>query len=142
MIHVALDDPKRPEFAALSYTWGNPSHKVPIFINKKRFQLIKSAHQALSGAASSVNFWVDAVCINQNDNNEKSQQVLLMADIYSLANTTDIWLGPELDNSTLAIEFIRDLKKILPLISEVNRPDSLPAAIEIECITGEVGGRK
>jgi hypothetical protein len=123
-------------------TWGDPSIKIPIIVNNKRFQLGQSAHQALSGATAGVNLWIDAICINQNDNDEKSQQVPLMADIYSLATATDIWLGPEMDDSALAIEFLLDLKEILPSISEVQRPDSVPLAIEVERKTAEVGGRK
>jgi hypothetical protein len=39
--------------------------------------------------------WIDAICINQADNREKSQQVMLMADIYRNARTVQIWLGLE-----------------------------------------------
>lgn len=38
--------------------------------------------------------WVDAVCINQDDAVEKSQQVKLMHDIYTKATDVLVWLGP------------------------------------------------
>lgn len=38
--------------------------------------------------------WADAVCINQQDDAEKSHQVPLMGSIYSLAKTDAVWLGP------------------------------------------------
>jgi hypothetical protein len=41
-----------------------------------------------------IRLWIDAVCINQEDNEEKSWQVELMASIYAQATTTIIWLGP------------------------------------------------
>ena len=41
--------------------------------------------------------WVDSICINQGDDNERSQQVRLMGQIYRKASTVLIWLGEELD---------------------------------------------
>lgn len=38
--------------------------------------------------------WVDAVCINQNDNLEKSKQLLLMKSTYHKATEVVAWLGP------------------------------------------------
>lgn len=37
--------------------------------------------------------WADAVCINQNDVDERSSQVGIMSDIYSSAKGCQIWLG-------------------------------------------------
>jgi hypothetical protein len=142
MIHVSLDDPQKPEFAALSYTWGDASRKVPILVNGKRFHLIESAYQPLSGATTGVNVWIDSICINQNDNDEKSQQVPLMADIYSMANATDVWLGPEAEDSALAVEFLLELKEILPSIVPATQPNSPPTEIEVTRRTAKLGGRK
>jgi hypothetical protein len=41
---------------------------------------------------------VDAICINQEDNDEKGQQVSLMSEMYSEAVTVVIWLGKELED--------------------------------------------
>jgi hypothetical protein len=51
--------------------------------------------------------WVDAVCINQNDDPEKKHQIGLMSKIYSQANRVIIWLGEAADDSDLAVEEIR-----------------------------------
>ncbi|EME45513.1 hypothetical protein DOTSEDRAFT_97752, partial [Dothistroma septosporum NZE10] len=37
--------------------------------------------------------WVDNLCINQDDLDEKSQQVLLMGDIYAASRTLIVWMG-------------------------------------------------
>lgn len=51
-------------------------------------------------------FWIDAVCINQSDNGEKSFQVSLMADIYRRACKTIIWLGLADKNSDMVMDHI------------------------------------
>ncbi|KAL8645808.1 MAG: hypothetical protein Q9226_007132 [Calogaya cf. arnoldii] len=53
--------------------------------------------------------WVDAICINQQDAQERSAQVQRMGEIYQSAHQTTIWLGPEGDASSLAMETLDDL---------------------------------
>lgn len=43
--------------------------------------------------------WIDQICIDQEDNQEKSCQVQMMGKIYSSAETTYAWLGPAADGS-------------------------------------------
>ena len=38
-------------------------------------------------------FWIDALCINQDDNTEKSQQAAIVDEIYSKAESVVVWLG-------------------------------------------------
>ena len=68
--------------------------------------------------------WADAVCINQEDKEEKGKKVEIMQHIYSHALQVLIWLGLEVDNSHKAFEWIRDVKlresKQLNLIQESN----------------------
>lgn len=40
-------------------------------------------------------FWIDAICINQEDSEEKAGQVAMMGEIYKMASSVVIWLGPE-----------------------------------------------
>jgi len=47
--------------------------------------------------------WVDTICINQADNDEKSVQVRRMARIYRSAYRVVAWLGPQRDRSNLAL---------------------------------------
>ena len=42
--------------------------------------------------------WVDAICINQEDQTEKGHQVSQMRDIYKGADEVLIWLGPSNDD--------------------------------------------
>lgn len=50
--------------------------------------------------------WADAICINQKNLAELSQQVLLMGDIYRLASGVIAFLRPEADGSSAALDLI------------------------------------
>jgi hypothetical protein len=53
--------------------------------------------------------WIDAICINQTNNKEKSFQVGLMAEIYQQANHVFAWLGPATKSSNSAIRCINTI---------------------------------
>jgi hypothetical protein len=54
--------------------------------------------------------WVDAICINQQDIKERNAQVPRMREIYKLAYMgVTVWLGPETDDSTAALQFIKEV---------------------------------
>lgn len=59
--------------------------------------------------------WVDALCINQKDRDEKGVEVARMGLVYRHAKSVIIWLGPEADESDLAIQRLgliaRDIKE-------------------------------
>lgn len=57
-------------------------------------------------AWNEVTFWIDVMSINQVDVQERSQQVALMWKIYSFAKDVYIWLGPEQNDSGLALDMI------------------------------------
>jgi hypothetical protein len=50
--------------------------------------------------------WMDVLCIDQLNNDERTQQVKLMASIYSTAESVAIWLVPEEDDSAVAIDLL------------------------------------
>jgi hypothetical protein len=57
---------------------------------------LKLALDALQSRGHNV-VWVDALCINQQDEVERAKQILRMKDIYSTARDTVVWLGPDED---------------------------------------------
>ncbi|KAH7322437.1 heterokaryon incompatibility protein-domain-containing protein [Stachybotrys elegans] len=65
-------------------------------------------------------FWIDAVCINQRDQEERSQQVGRMKEIYSYAQSTLIWLGDDghsAEDVRFAFSLIHDIRqRIQPYI--------------------------
>jgi hypothetical protein len=54
-------------------------------------------------------FWVDAICINQNDIAERSAQVSRMAEIYEKSTKIVAWLGPADNTTDLALATITDI---------------------------------
>ena len=54
-------------------------------------------------------YWIDALCINQKDNAEKSSQVALMQEIYSTSKQVVVFLGPKDDGTTQACQLVGKL---------------------------------
>ncbi|KAF4424738.1 hypothetical protein F53441_14220 [Fusarium austroafricanum] len=116
-------EPKKIDFHALSYCWGDPTEREEIFLssskndleNKKggvSFNIGKSAAQALRRLRKEnelLVIWIDAICINQDDLEERAQQVTLMSQIYSLASTVHIWLGEDNSGVEACLKLIRDI---------------------------------
>ena len=48
-------------------------------------------------------FWVDAICINQADIAERSNEVARIGDIFSKARQVTVWLGPKSEDGDLAM---------------------------------------
>jgi hypothetical protein len=97
-------------YDALSYVWGDSDNPRSIYIGEHDLLVRRNLHAALSHLR---NFsleriiWVDAICIDQKNPEEKEQQIQIMAKIYSQANRVLVWLGEAADNSDQALEEIR-----------------------------------
>ena len=101
----------RPSYEALSYFWGDPTFNKKIICNGKELSITTSLEGALRrfrGSATRT-IWADAICINQQDTDEKNQQVRLMRQIYQYAQRVVIWLGDETAHSYLGMNLIRKL---------------------------------
>jgi len=86
-------------FTALSYVWGTYAIQPDTIIcDDIRFEVTSNCHSALwhlRKKLGSFRIWVDAICINQQDGDEKSQQIPLMGDIYSKSALVYVWLGED-----------------------------------------------
>ncbi|KAH6659179.1 heterokaryon incompatibility protein-domain-containing protein [Truncatella angustata] len=123
-----------PIYEALSYVWGSPHHVwdgayvdqskanlVSIEISNRRQEVTSNLYAALTRLRSSSKnrpVWIDQLCINQNDYEEKSTQVQLMRKIYSKCTRGLIWLGeirddiPENDAATV-VEYLVYINALL-----------------------------
>ena len=73
-----------------------------------RLKIISAPEPALQ-----TRFWIDAVCINQEDNDERVHQVPLMGKTYSMALYVALWVGVDRGNSSLALAFIEEAARNL-----------------------------
>ncbi|KAF2968947.1 hypothetical protein GQX73_g4617 [Xylaria multiplex] len=113
VLHTSFEaEPEK--YIAVSYTWGDTEPNVKIHLDGCSFYITSNLYgtlKRLRKRRGSVTIWVDALCINQRDEIERSQQVALMTQIYGQAESVVAWLGPELDNSELAFKLIKELDK-------------------------------
>ena len=100
-----------PSYTALSYTWGADVMHTNIEINGVsvpiRENLWDFVHQQLLHGNYGP-FWIDAICIQQSEVDERNHQVRLMSSIYSEAGRVLIWLGKEGDDSDIAMQILED----------------------------------
>ncbi|KAF5531728.1 heterokaryon incompatibility 6 OR allele [Fusarium mexicanum] len=106
-------------FEALSYAWGDHTVKYPLKCSGQDICVWANLHDALLDLRHLTRkrtLWIDALCINQTDNDEKSKQIRLMHEIYSQAEEVLIYLGRSDPSVHGAIESMRWLNwKFMPL---------------------------
>ena len=96
-------------FEALSYTWGDPHNMHFITFEDRPFPVTENLYLALEQLRPKRlprYLWIDAVCIDQLNDFEKSAQVQLMGDIFARASRVIAWLGKAEDDSDLAFDFL------------------------------------
>ncbi|KAK0610607.1 heterokaryon incompatibility protein-domain-containing protein [Bombardia bombarda] len=119
-----------PVFVALSYVWGDAKNTGPMLLNGATVQATTNLLAVLRRFRRRQYwdyveyFWIDALCINQGDDDEKGSQVMMMRDIYKKAALVAIWLGDdEQDFDTarlqvtlywLTFSFLEDYHEYLP----------------------------
>ena len=102
----------KPCYECISYSWGTLPPEITIECNRVDFKVRPSLYSALCSLRYESEpriLWTDAICINQSDNAEKSDQVSLMTSIYEEAKSVIAWIGEETTDSRLAIETIHKL---------------------------------
>jgi hypothetical protein len=89
-----------PRFEALSYTWatedGDDRRSSCIECEGGKLLVTKNCEAALRRLRDNDVeriFWIDAICVDQDNTNERNHQVQLMREVYSTAHQVIIWLG-------------------------------------------------
>ncbi|MCJ1388261.1 hypothetical protein MMC18_001106 [Xylographa bjoerkii] len=86
------------KYFALSYVWGSPQIVAYVMVEDCYSLVTANLHAALQHLRSDQEplcTWIDQVCINQQDQEERSQQVMLMHEIFSKSDEVLIWLGKD-----------------------------------------------
>ncbi|KAF5967524.1 heterokaryon incompatibility protein (het-6OR allele) [Fusarium bulbicola] len=85
-----------PKYQALSYVWGDPLDCRSIEVDGRQRSVTVNLFNALRRLRypkSERRLWIDALCINQDNDVEKSHQVKLMSKIYTRTTEAILWLG-------------------------------------------------
>jgi hypothetical protein len=102
-----------PSFAALSYVWGRSSSPSDaILCGNVEIEITSNCRDALRQLRQrygSMTIWVDAICVNQKDEREKSSQLPLMEEIYTWARQVYVWLGNGNEKSDRAMSYLTKL---------------------------------
>ncbi|KAF4487878.1 Heterokaryon incompatibility 6, OR allele [Fusarium agapanthi] len=114
--------PWEGKMAAMTFSWGDAMQEVVFRVDDevvKKWELTLPdteytgiAYQdkgdtKFQVSCSETPIWIDALCINQSNSNERSPQVSVMNQIYGKANRVIVWLGkafPELETGLRAVE--------------------------------------
>lgn len=116
--YVDLAEPveTRRHFQALSYFWGDSSERVPISITAGDIvgtvgisPTLDRAIRRLRSPDEPLPIWIDAVCINQDDLQERARQVAMMGYIYARSEMVHIWIDDHVLALDEALRLIRDI---------------------------------
>jgi hypothetical protein len=94
LINSSLESPL--EYEALSYVWvQEPGHRC-IRLNGSMHQITTNLFLALRRLRKAIDvryIWIDVLCINQDNGEERNHQVALMGSIYGSCTRALLWLG-------------------------------------------------
>ncbi|KAK0099387.1 hypothetical protein ONS95_003539 [Cadophora gregata] len=162
----SADLDENPDYEALSYEWGfrtiTKSSSVGIFkvsteftyfrnilCDGLRMQIMDSLHGLLlrlRDVSKSLILWTDAICINQDDEDEKPHQLMLMGRIYTQSKTVLCWIGEEKQKTHKAFRLIESLAAALRIKMSVDIETFIRSGAEVpevvldEDLVGEVQG--
>ncbi|KAF5519364.1 Heterokaryon incompatibility protein 6, OR allele [Colletotrichum aenigma] len=122
LFHYPLTDDRKGThlYEALSYCWGPPSESQKVFTGTGYLQITANLHAALARLRDPFLervIWVDAICINQKDADEKGHQVQLMAEIYARASGVVVWLEEVTGDTQLDLVAQAESHRALQVIS-------------------------
>lgn len=98
-----------PDYEAVSYVWGDQTLVEVVRVDGVEERITSNLHDLLINLRYQERvrtIWVDALCINQKDGHERSEQVKLMGRIYRQATRVVAFLGQEWDGVDIACEYL------------------------------------
>jgi hypothetical protein len=132
-------------YSALSYTWGAANIARGVIVVNNHLALVTknlsdALHRLRDDGVQKV--WIDAVCIDQSNHEEKAQQVQNMGTIYQRADAVLSWIGPEDEDSERGIQAMGraaatarylQLQSVLDPYSDSSSPEQCRQMLERIC---------
>lgn len=141
--HERFQDERCTTYECLSYTWGEAHTPEEIYIWQKppttggnvdglqflrpRINLLTALKYIRLPDRPRV-IWADAICIDQDNVAERSQQVARMGQIYNRAARVLVWLGTEDDSTSLAVDTIERLSAGILLTADRRNCSTIPGS--------------
>jgi hypothetical protein len=111
MIEVPLT--QAAPYEAISYVWGSSATQQKVYINGCYMFATENAHQALNAMRAALwrtrVVWIDSICINQSNDDEKAVQVALMREVFGRAKRVVGFLGGTSNQSLLAAQALQQI---------------------------------
>ncbi|RSL99206.1 hypothetical protein CEP52_009871 [Fusarium oligoseptatum] len=107
-----------PRYIALSYTWHEeslPNIFRPVLINEKYLEVSLNLWNFLQNYRETAGeriIWIDQICINQDDQNERVQQIGQMCAIYERASMDLFWIGEPDEHTEDVMDMLESLNRL------------------------------
>lgn len=152
---VDLKESPKPHYTALSYTWASPLHSpsqeeeshnrwivtiddTRCCIQRILFDYLDQLRRS-SDKRQKDQFWINVLCIDRSDVEERSEQVNMMAQLYRSAGLFVVWLAAKDEDTAQACEGLAVLAEHeRQHESSQGRPDSALQIYEIRHYIGAV----
>ncbi|KAI1735462.1 HET-domain-containing protein [Xylaria scruposa] len=145
---VNLSESPPPSYRCLSYTWGDPldrslsspENRIPmsgecdhyvendedgsaIMVTENCIDALQqiSRIQCPDDKGQMPSWWIDAICMDQDNKEEKNAQVAMMDQIYQKAEGVLVWLGKEDEHTGVAIKVLESLARVSPTLAKTPR---------------------
>lgn len=122
--HVSLLNKTRASYETVSYVWGDATARRQILVNGRLLDLAANTERAIRRFRQrdkDRTLWIDGACINQCDLAKRSQQIEVMADIYTMSTRNLILLGEDDGCAARAKDVINSI--IWGAFSEAGSPE-------------------
>lgn len=99
----------QPRYETISYCWGDPTQRTTIWLNGGRVEVPFSAEAALRTMRlpdTDRVLWIDAICIDQDNLEERGHQVSIMYEVYSQNQRNLVYLGEDERTAIKAMEVV------------------------------------
>ncbi|KAJ4989320.1 Intramembrane protease 2 [Stagonosporopsis vannaccii] len=117
------------EYEALSYVWGSEANPGQVCVSSSSLDLFEKSTMSITRNLEialrylrpvdiSRRLWIDALCIDQQNDKERSTQVSIMGMIYASADRVIAWLGESKDKSDEALSLLKKIAEQVQIMNE------------------------
>lgn len=119
LVSIPFGEAKR-SYEALSYVWGSEKATELLYCNNEAVISVRpnlaSALRRLRPASGSRDLWIDYLCIDQENNEERGEQMRFMHEIYGCASRVLTWIGEKDETSDMVMDYISTLDPAISLL--------------------------